>query len=185
MRPVSFPTTINLDFDWLYPDPPRINYELVRIEEYLERTQVLAEVAQEVAQVDMAERFEREVDPDGNPWKELAQPAFDQVGILRLSTDMYQAAISDSAWSATPVGVFFDSGSLPQGKDGGQYWQYHEQPEGRGGQRIPQRRFIGLSPDAEQNVENRADEWLAQGIMLGSRGFVPQVRSPLGRFARL
>jgi len=175
LRPVSFPATIGLEFDWLYPDPPVIEYQLVQLERYLENTQVLMEGAKQRAQVDMAERFETETDPDGHPWQELAQPAPEQVGILRLSTEMYQRAISEDAWIATPVGVFFDTSRLPD------YWPYHEQPEGAGGQRIPRRSFVGLSSDAEQKIVNRADEWLAGGLVLGGI-FRREVRTQVGTF---
>lgn len=180
MRPVSFQTTVNLDFDWEYPDPPRINYELLRIEEYLENTQGLATAAKEIARVEMAQRFEREVDPDGRPWVPLVKEASNQVGILRLTTDMYEDAISEEAWTATPVGVFFDTSVLPD------YWAYHEQPFTEGsaaiiesdrGNRIPQRRFIGLSEKAERQIEGAADVWLMGGISGSGRGlagrFVP------------
>lgn len=171
MRPVSFQSTVRLELDWEGPwTPPRVNYELVRIEEYFENTQGLATAAKEIARVEMAQRFEREVDPNGMPWQELAEPAANQVGILRLSTDMYEAAISEEAWTATPVGVFFDTEPLPP------YWPYHEQPDG-GAQRIPQRKFIGLSRDAEQQIEGAADVWVAGGISGSGRGlagrFVP------------
>lgn len=172
MRPVSFQSTVRLEFDWEYPDPPAINYELLRIEQYFENTQGLAEAAKEIARVEMAERFEHEVDPDGNPWQPLADPVQEPRvgGILMLTADMYEAAISDEAWTATPVGVFFDTGPLPD------YWPYHEQPDG-GTQRIAQRKFIGLSADAEQQIEGAADVWVAGGISGSGRGlagrFVP------------
>lgn len=176
---VIFPSTVGLEFDWGYPDVPRINYQLLQIEEYLGNTQAFTEMAKEEAQIDMATRFETETDPDGIPWLSLAQPAPEQIGILQLTGQMREDAISEEAWTATPVGLFFNTAALPD------YWIYHEQPEGVGSQRITQRRFIGLDADTERKLENRADEWLANGLMLGTRGFVRQVRSPLGRFAPL
>lgn len=170
MQFVSFPATVRIEFDWLDDGPRRVNYELLRIEKYLENTQALTEAAKEIARVEMATRFEREVDPEGSPWQELARPAENQVGILRLSTDMYKKAISEDAWTATPVGVFFDTNTLPK------YWPYHEQPDG-GAQRLPRRSFIGLSEHAEDQIEAMGDLWLAGGISGSGRGlagrFVP------------
>jgi len=178
MPPVSFPATVGLDFEWLEPGPAAINFQLVAMEEYLEDTQALAELAQAAAQVDMARHFVTETDPSGNPWTPLVQPAPDQQGILQLTGEMRDVSISDEPWTATPVGVFFNTGVLPD------YWRYHEQPEG-GGQRIPQRQFIGLSADTEGEIERTADGWLMGGIMLGTRGFVRQGRAPAGVFTRL
>jgi len=185
MPPVSFPST-RLEFDWEYPDPLAVSFQLVALEEYFEHTEVLALQAQGAAQVDMARHFQTETDPDGRAWEPLVQPAVDQQGILQLTGDMRDVAISDEAWTATPVGVFFNTSVLPETTRGGegQYWQYHEQPEGEGG-RLPQRRFIGLSTDAEGEVERLGDVWLAEGIALGSRGFQRVGRAPTGRFFAL
>ena len=182
MPPVSFPQ-VRLDFDWDEPGPIGANFQLVAIEEYLEKTEVLALAAQGAAQVDMARHFNTETDPNGRPWTALAQPAPNQQGILQLTGEMRDVAISNEPWTATPFGVFFDTSVLPETTRGGtgQYWQYHEQPSGSGG-RIPQRRFIGLSVDAEGEIERLGDEWLAGGIMLGSRGFQRQARAPAGTF---
>lgn len=177
MPPVSFPATVGLDFEWT-PSPRVINFQLLQIEEYLANTQVLAEEASIAARVDMQRRFETETDPDGRPWEPLVSPADTQQGILQLTGEMREAAISDEAWIATPTGVFFNTATLPD------YWQYHEQPDG-GTQRIPQRRFIGIDADTETVIANRADEWLAGAIALGQRGFIRERRTPLGRFAPL
>jgi hypothetical protein len=175
MPPISFPSTVGLDFEWLEPGPAAINFQLVAMEEYFESTELLAEQAKEAAQVDMARHFQTETDPDGHPWTALVQPSPFQQGILQLTGEMRDVSISDEPWTATPVGVFFNTGVLPD------YWRYHEQPEG-GGQRIPQRRFIGLSSDAEGEIERLGDVWLMEGINLGTRGFQRVGRAPAGRF---
>lgn len=118
----SFPANTRLRFDWEYPEPPEINYRLAVIQRNLEETQVLAEAAAEVAQTDIREHFYTETDPQGRPWEPLKKPAPDQVGILRLSEDLFHAATADEAFQATPAGVFYRTDVLPD------YWVYHEQP---------------------------------------------------------
>src|SRR5262245_52374949 len=100
------------------------------MEEYFEHTEVLAEVLKKALQVDMERRFEEERDPDGRVWEPLVQPADEQIGILRLTGEMAEDAVSEDAWVATPAGVFFSTEALPA------YWAFHEQPEGQGAQRI-------------------------------------------------
>jgi phage gpG-like protein len=177
----SFPPTVGLNFEWEYPEPPVIAYKLAQLEAYLENTTPLMEGAKKVLQVDMAQKFEDESDPMGVPWAELKQPAPEQVGILRLTTDMYEAAISDEAWDVTPAAVYFETGVLPG------YWVYHEQPEGGGqGQRIPQREFVGPTFEAQGEIEALGIGWLEIGVAraastggLGGRGMS---RSSLGSF---
>ena len=179
MSSVSFPQ-IRLDFDWEYPDPLAVNFQLVAMEEYLEKTEVLALQAKNAAQLDMARHFDTETDPDGHAWAPLVSPAFDQQGILQLTGEMRDVAISDEPWTATSAGVFFNTGVLPETTRGGagQYWQYHEEEGGR----IPQRKFIGLSSDAEGEIESLGDLWLAGSLMLGARGFQRRARTPAGTF---
>lgn len=174
MPPVSFPATTGLRFDWLYPEPPVINYQLLQLEKYLANTEVLAQEAMKIAQADMDEHFQTETDPEGNAWEELERPAENQIGILALTDYMHERAISDEAWTATPQGVFFRTDVLPD------YWVFHEQPEGQGAQRIPRRSFIGYSADAERRVEGIAEAWLAAGV-----NNMTKFRGMGGRFVRL
>ena len=144
-----------------------VEYQLLEVEKRLENTEVLTREAQEVAQADMERRFVTETDPDGFPWAELVRPEDEQIGILRRgSTDayMYHQAISDEAWSATPVGLFFRTDDLPD------YWVFAEQEHNEGASRQPQRRFIGLSVEAERKTEVVADKWLAAATTVKGKG---------------
>ena len=158
---VVFPTTrVNLDFEWENDLPIEINYKLARLEGYLEDTEYLMERAMRILQKDMARKFEMEMDPDGQHWADLVKPEPNQIGILRrgsTNAEMYRAAISDEAWSASPVGVFFDSSVLPD------YWIHHEQPDG-GGHRIPQREFISPTGTAQDEIEVMAATWMDAGV---------------------
>jgi len=175
LPPVSLPATTGLKFDWQYPEPLDVSFQLAKIADYLEHTEVLALSIKEALQVDTERRFEQEVDPDGRPWEPLVKPTDEQIGILRLTEEMALSAVSDDAWTATPSGVFFDASALPP------YWAYHEQPEGAGGQRIPQRRFIGASPEMEVAIVAMGQQWLDGGVKWG-RGMRRAAKSPLGDF---
>jgi hypothetical protein len=150
---VIFPPTARLDFEWVENTPEEISYDLALLEGYFENRQALTEALKEMLESDMAMKFETETDPSGSPWQPLKEPAKDQVGILRLTEDMFNAATSESAWSATPQGVFFDTGMLPP------YWAFHEQPDG-GAHRIPKREFIGPSMEAQAKAASIAGMWL-------------------------
>lgn len=151
-------SAIRLDFDL---DPTELVVrELVHIEDYLEDTMSLALAAKEILQLDVAQHFATETDPDGNAWAELVKPHKDQQGILQLSGDMRDDAVDDGAWTVNSVGVFFDANQLPP------YWFYHDV----GSARIPRgpRAFIGASEEAANKVEMLGDSWLAVGIGVGS-----------------
>jgi hypothetical protein len=175
MSTFFFPPTTGLDFDWEYPDPPEIAYRLAKLEAYLENTMPLMEMAKDALKTDMKEKFESESDPSGTPWAELVWPAPEQVGILRLSTDMYEAAISEEAWDVTPGVVYFNAGVLPA------YWAYHEQPEGEAGQRIPRREFVGPTFEAQEKIEGLGITWLEAGVARTVSGG-GMTRGPAGRF---
>lgn len=158
---VTFPGTVGLELKWQYPEPPQVVYALAQLEAYLEDTQVLAEMAKQELQYDMERKFETETDPQGSAWQELVKPEAEQIGILRRGSSnaaMFHAAISEAAWTSTPVGVFFDTTVLPP------YWVYHEQPEGGGVQRIPQRAFVDASNEAQMEIEEMGGRWMQIGI---------------------
>jgi len=165
---VVFPTTrVNLDFEWENDLPVEINYKLAQLEGYLEDTEYLMERAMRILQRDMRRKFETETDPDGMHWETLVKPESNQIGILRrgsTNADMYRAAISDEAWSASPVGVFFDSGAMPD------YWIHHEQPDG-GAHRIPKREFIAPTAQAQDEIEVMAATWMDAGVEAITEGF--------------
>lgn len=181
MPPVSFRkstvTGVGLEFEWEYPDPTEITYRLAKLADYLEDTQVLSETLEATLQYDMALRFHTETDPTGKPWAPLVRPAKTQQGILQLSGDMRDAAISNAPWTATPVGVFFDTSELPP------YWYFQDVRSSH----IPRgpRKFIGVSKKAQAEAIRTADGWLAGGIEIGARGFVREARSPAGTFMRI
>jgi len=162
MPQVSFPGTIKLDFEWDEGSPAAINYKLMKIANVFENPLPITAEAKAILRIDMRERFEQEVTPQGDPWEPIKQPEEQQIGILRRgSTDaaMYRAATSDRAWSSNSVGVFLDTSGFPP------YWPRHEQPSGNeGGGRIPRREFIGSSNEAQLEIENFAFYWLNEEV---------------------
>ncbi len=173
------PIDFRIELDWNYPEAARARFTLTEWEAYFAGTEIFLEEAKQEAQIDMASRFDTETDPEGFPWLPLIQPAPEQIGILQLTGELRQAAISDEAYVVTPEGLFFNTGVLPD------YWVYHEQPEGEGSQRISRRPFIGLDANTEQKIENRFSEWVDEGIVLGIRGKIRERRNMLGQFAPL
>jgi phage gpG-like protein len=170
---------VGVEFDWGEVSPEELTYRLAKFEDYLENTQLLAETIQPGLQYDVAERFETETDPSGKPWKPLVRPATAQIGILQLSGDMRNKAISDAAWEATPAGIFFDTTVLPE------YWAIHDMGYSS---RIPKRQFIGISEVEADRIEGIGYKWMDMGMdssfaISGKRSNVG--RNALGRFTSL
>lgn len=176
---VTFPGTAAVRFEWVEGSPETTAIQLTGLENYLANTQVIAEKAKDLLIVDMMEKFETETDPSGRAWEELVQPEVEQIGILRrgsTNAQMYHDAISDDAWEATPVGVFFNTAALPP------YWEFHEQIDG-GQHRIPQRAFIDATSSAQDAIENMAMGWLEVGIALATV-FSPRTGKAIGRMGQ-
>lgn len=181
MPPVTFPSTIGLKFDWQYPEPPDVSYQLLQIEHYLEHPEVLAEEAKQALQYDMAYKFNTETDPQGQHWLELVEPSPFQQGILQLSGTMRDAAIDDASWIANANGVFFDPLHMSFGAP---YWAYHEQPDAPAPHRIPQREFVGPTRQAEIAIGTLGEQWLARGMNVGGV-FKREARAPSGIFIKI
>lgn len=217
MPPLSFPSTQPgaIHLTWEYPKPALVNYQLTKLEWAWEDPLALAIELKWLAAEDVEERFLSETDPEGSHWEELVRPAKDQVGILRLTEKMFEAASNPRNFQATGEGVFFNTSNLPR------YWAFHEQPEGEFGQRIPRRAFVGVSREFQDKMLVVAENWLDTvlddvvdigggggggwlgmmdygaswgksaagaevfGIPLGGRGFVPVGRGYGGMFVSL
>ena len=176
---VTFASRTRLKFEWEgYPDPPDVAFRLAAMEGWFLNTTAFVEASQEIAIRDMDRKFESETDPQGKKWPELKEPAYNQVSILRLTTQMYQDSINPNTWQVTPRGLFFDTTELPP------YWIFHEQPQGAGrSRRVPRRSFIPLSAQAQAELTLLFNEWVDQGMIVGARGRIAEFRAPSGRFA--
>lgn len=178
-----------LRFEWEYGETPAaMEMQLLSAQRYFENTVGVMEVAKRIAIKDMSEHFEREEDPSGQAWHPWAdsyeqRAAAENVGILRKSEDLYYAAIDPSSYGIQGEGneLVFDTSGLPD------YWVFHDQPTSGGTDRIPARPFIGLSDEAEAEIEAQFVEWVEYGGLRfgGARAGVRTgvIRAPLGRFA--
>lgn len=157
-----------------------------RFADYIDDEAVL-EGAKRIAMDDMARRFENETDPFGRRWAPLnpkyelkkAEEGYPVRPILSRTFhtgnlgSLRSSATDESAWSVTAESVWFHTDGLPP------YWEAHEggaeprmiykEVNGRqlehgefGG--LPQRRFIGLSDHARDQIEELVSEWLELGL---------------------
>lgn len=164
-------------FKWIGEGPPRASLNLAEMEGWFLETTTFVEAAQEIGIRDMDRKFESETDPEGHPWAEHKRP-YGGEGILRLTTQMYQDSIDPDTWQVTHRGLYFDTSNLPP------YWIYHEQPRGTPSKRgLARRSFIPLTLRAQEELTILFNEWVDQGMIVGSRGRVREFRAPTGRFA--
>lgn len=96
---------------------------------YVEHMAPIMEVAKEIARNDMADRFQSQIDPEGNKWIDLdpdyAKRKEHDVGfvypILTRTRALREAATSEEAWSVSGESIFFSTVGLPD------YWRVHQE----------------------------------------------------------
>lgn len=166
--------TQNIRYDWK-PELREVEARLARMEAYYENEASLYPQAEFIGIRDMHHKFDTQKDPSGSPWTPLEPPQRPYPhDILQLTYAMRNAATDPGTWEATPEGLFFDESLLPP------YYVHHDP----GGDRTPPREFIDLTEDARASLEALFVSWVEGGMIIGSRGFVRETRSPLGQFAR-
>lgn len=160
---------------------------LMAVESALSDVELPLLAARRVAMEDMGKRFETQTDPDGTPWIPLTEDYLDQKerdgypeDILTRTGTMRDAAMADEAWVLTENAVVFDSSAIPF------YAMIHQDgsdPFGVGGTRteqgtfvpsvsaqgdvlgigkgnaLPQRKWIGMSEEAEAQIAFYFEEW--------------------------
>jgi phage gpG-like protein len=162
---------VTLDWKWI-PDPVVFQDRILAVAEGLrDRTMPLI-AARQYTQDDIRERFETETDPAGYPWDAWAESYkwyaedYPNVGILRQSEELYEAATSSAAFIVSHDSVFYDSGFMPE------RGIWHQ--EGRSGRNtatgapnpLPQRRFLGLSEEAQALIMATFGDWFDRAIDL-------------------
>lgn len=131
----------------------------------LDRTRPLA-TASEVLQADIAEHFETETAPDGTKWDDWAESykpvaeEYPNVGILRQSEGLYEAATSSEAIVITKDAVFYRTAALPH------YGLGHESGIPERKNPLPQRSFLGMSDEAQMIVYGNFIDWFDDSINL-------------------
>ena len=164
-----------------------------RFANYIDDEEVL-QGAKRIAMEDMRRRFETETDPTGAMWTELtesyqrskAEDGFQVHPILSRTyhtgnpNSLRSAATSESAWSVSGESVWFNTDGLPP------YWEAHETGrdfiEGKNGPYgfMPERRFIGLSEQAREEILALTGAWLEAGLAQTVAPFKSHI-SPVGR----
>lgn len=191
--------------DWTYfeydtSDLDAAAIALYRFANYIDDEEVL-QGAKRIAMDDMEKRFETETDPFGNKWRKLtpkyeeqkARDGFPVHPILTRTRDLRNAATSESAWSVSGESVWFHTDGLPG------YWSAHEHGapsrtyyrdvEGEtresgyyGG--LPQRRFIGLSNEARDEILMLTGAWLEAGMAQTAAPFSSKHSSPVRKIVK-
>lgn len=202
MPPVSYPGSIGLNFDW-DPEPEKAAFALLNLEAYLENTAAPVFAAKLIAIRDTEEHFYREEDPEGDTWPYWADSyartaEIENVGILRKTEELFYKATDPSAYQVLPHALYFDTSDLPP------YWSVHQygdlkKPRGKaaalawkspyysgtpGG--VPQRAFLGLSAEAQEEIDALFFKWLETGgevFMRGGKAVESHVfQAPTGHF---
>lgn len=170
-----------LHFEW-EPDLKRIESNLLEAEEYFHNPTAPIAAARLIAIRDTEEHFYKEEDPEGNAWDYWADSyastaEAENVGILRKSENLFYAATDPSAYQVVPNAMFIDTSKFPP------YWAV--QQDG-GGRNVPPRPYLGLSNEAQTEIEGTFETWVEEGGLVFTRGG-KQVRShvfqaPTGHF---
>lgn len=175
------------------PDPVVFADAIITVEESLRDRSVPLLAAREFTQEDIRDRFETETDPDGVPWDKWAQSYkeyaenFPNIGILRQTGELYDAASSSAAFIINSDTVFYDSGYMPERG----VWHQEGRPARttRGGTAnpLPARPFLGLSDSARLLIFATFADWFDRSIDLfvtarGRMGRRHSMRGDLGRF---
>ena len=175
-----------IDFEWV-PDPMIFSDTILHVKDELsDRTDPLILSSAALA-ADIRENFEGEHDPEGQAWApwstqdEFFDPVSDKWykgrkgygdnlppghsgkilnrwGELKDKATSVGSFVAVSGKTVNDDSLLFDTGFLPP------YWVYHQQPEAPNTGKIPQRRFLGMSGEAEITILEIFDQWV-QGIL--------------------
>lgn len=178
--------------EWV-PDPVVLGRSMLAVADSLsDATLPLAKAAQ-VYREDIDDRFATETDPDGAPWQYWAESYveyaenFPNTGILDQTSELREAATSGRATIISNDTLFYDTTVLPERG----IWHQEGRPNRmtRGGKPnpLPQRRFLGLSAEAEALITLSFVDWFNDAIALyptstGLIGRRHSLRGAGGRF---
>lgn len=183
----------SITFTW-EPNPAVFARSLEAVAVALENRVPPLMAASEELQASIRERFETGTDPEGNAWKEWSESyrpvaeAYPNIGILRQTDALMEAASSSEATIVTHDTVFYKTTALPS------YGLEHESGAEDRSPPLPQRSFLGLSDESVLKVYGLFTEWFDAAISLyptstgrigarhsirGATGFVS--RSSVGR----
>lgn len=144
------------------PDPMVYSTRLVGIANEVRDTTIPLMAAKEQMQADIRERFITETDPDGQPWADWApsyEPvalSYPNIGILRRTEELYEAATDDAAFTISNDTLYHEAEGLPD------YAMYHR----TGTSKMPAREFLGVSRVAEGMIYGIFGNWFDRIIDL-------------------
>lgn len=199
----------SITFDW-EPNLSFFQERIFEVRDALQDRTVPLALSQAILQQDIAENFRGEHDPEGQPWQEWSQTIVSQPGgretrevyrgyadnlppghsgrILDWRGILRDAATSDSAFhvvagrTVNDDSLFYDTSGLPP------YWEWHQEGESdrQPGGDLPQRRFLGMSGEAEIQILEVFDAWFQGIVALGvsSKGKVFQRHAKRGAGGR-
>lgn len=177
-----------VEFYWV-PDPVVLSQRVLRTADRLEDRTIPLAVSKGIIGRDVEQNFEGEHDPEGNPWAPWSSAykdgerrydidsetgkqtktkksygdrlpsghsgkILDFTGALRAAATDESAYVQMSGKSVHDDSLFLDTGGLPP------YWKFHES----GTWKMPQRRFFGLSGEAELLILEEFEKWFIDVI---------------------
>lgn len=178
-----------VEFYWV-PDPVVISQRILRTRDNLEDRTIPLAVSRGIVARDVEQNFEGEHDPEGNPWapwatayhasgerqfttdavtgkQYVAKKSYgdrlppghsgkilDFTGALRAAATDESAYVQMSGKSVHDDSLFMDTGGLPP------YWKFHES----GTWKMPVRRFLGMSGEAEILILEEFEKWFVDVI---------------------
>jgi phage gpG-like protein len=177
-----------ITYEWV-PDPFVWSEKIMQLKDNLDDRTVPLFLSQQIIADDIAQNFEGEHDPEGMPWKPWSpsytyeDPAtgrktktrgyadrkkpghsgkiLDWTSALRHAATDLSAFVQISGETVNNDSLYYDTGGLPP------YWEWHQEgvSEWRDpGGVLPQRRFLGISGEAETEINVTFSEWFDSAI---------------------
>lgn len=181
---------VHLTYTW-EPDPVVFADSIFAVAEGLENTIIPMTYAKEQTQADIKSHFETETDPHGIKWDDWSENYeeyandFPNIGILRQTDELYDAATDDEAFTVTEDTVFYHAENIPERGIWHQEGRPTRRTKGGAANPLPKREFLGVSVVAQGMIFKAFDDWFDNVIRLypTSRGRLGQKharRAPAG-----
>lgn len=159
----------SITYEW-EPDPSDLAASLMAVADALDtRVPMMAQTAQ-IFRMDVAENFEGEHGPDGDPWAPWAESyenyaIENNVGILRQTEELFEEAVSSARFIVSNDAVFYEVDMPVRGA-----WHQEGVPDRRtksgAPNPLPARPFLGLSEEAASLIMETWGEWFDGAIMI-------------------
>jgi len=170
------------------PDPSVFEKAYHQAAHNLESTIIPMEMAKQVVQMDLIERFVTETDPSGTPWQQWSGSSFGfgdedygrayetgyaayalgypNVGILRQDEELFHEAANEDRFRITHNSVWYSAQNLPSAGLAHQDGVPHRRTSAGTPNPLPKREFIGMSLKASASILRIFGEWFDGSISL-------------------